>query len=189
MPNESSGGKIAFTSGYFSSFDWKSTRFFCFYATVNTDKFHLVSYYFDLKEREEAVMKCRVIDRGRNPRIVDAAGTWLASYRWQLFVTLTFAVDRVSSERAKKLFEQFAQASGKNVIYFLVVEWHKFRDNVHIHALLGGVENELNWKYGISRVLRYDSKLGARFYLSKFIGSEMVEWDFKLDSMQKERDY
>lgn len=108
-------------------------------------------------------------------------GNWLSPYPWQKFVTFTFGMDRISPDRAKELFEKFAQASGANVIYFMVIEWHKFRDNVHIHSLLGNVENELDWKYGISRVLHYNPKLGARFYLSKFICSERVEWDFKLN--------
>ena len=134
-------------------------------------------------------MKFTVRSVSNKERMVHDMGDWLNPYPWQFFVTLTFAVDRISPDRAKKLFEQFAQASGKNVIYFFVIEWHKFRDNVHIHALLGNVGKELNWAYGISRVLRYNPKLGARFYLSKFIGNEMVEWDFKLDSVKKERDY
>lgn len=134
-------------------------------------------------------MRYTVRHTNNKERLIQDMGNWLNPRPWQWFVTLTFAMDRISPDRAKKLFEQFAQASGINVVYFFVVEWHKFRDNVHIHALLGNVETELNWKYGISRVLRYDPKLGARFYLSKFICSEMVEWDFKLDSTPKERDY
>lgn len=134
-------------------------------------------------------MKFTVRSVSYKERMVHDMGNWLNPYPWQWFVTLTFAIDKISPDRAKKLFEQFVQASGTNVIYFMVIEWHRFRDNVHLHVLLGNVEKELNWEYGIFRALRYNQKLGARFYLSKFISSEMVEWDFKLDSMQKERDY
>ncbi len=125
-------------------------------------------------------MRYTVRSVSNKERMTHDMGDWLNPYPWEWFVTLTFGMDRVSPDRAKKLFEQFTQASGTNVIYFMVIEWHKFRDNVHIHALLGNVENEPDWGYGISRVLRYNPKLGARFYLSKFISSEMVEWDFSL---------
>jgi hypothetical protein len=126
-------------------------------------------------------MKFTVRNVGHKEKMRHDIGTWLNPYPWQWYVTLTFAMDRISPDRAKELFEEFVQASGANAIYFMVIEWHRFRDNVHIHALLGNVENEPDWGYGISRVLRYNSKLGARFYLSKFICSEGVEWDFKLN--------
>jgi len=68
---------------------------------------------------------------------------------------------------------------------------------IHLHALLGNVGTLTTycgrhfavgqwgksccmvhaWPCGIARVMPYDHKLGARFYVSKYIVKQLAEWD------------
>lgn len=79
-------------------------------------------------------------------------------------------------------------ASGKSdgVFWFKALENTRDRGVPHVHALVGGVEGVRRaecwsaWfeEYGFARVLPYDERLGARFYLCKYVTKELGEVEF-----------
>lgn len=116
-----------------------------------------------------------------------AFGDWLNKYSWDWWATFTFKKDK-SPYGAKKAFLRFVKDIKKDVYFFLVIEWHKWRGSVHCHSLIGNVSGIRRltimdkWYdiYGIARILPYNKNLGARYYLSKYLIKEMADWDFYL---------
>lgn len=125
-------------------------------------------------------MKYNENDTSSKSKMIKEIGGWLDAYPWQWFLTLTFAKN-VSPDTAKALFRQFIDDLGEEVTFFVVVEWHRFRDCVHIHSLVGKVDKEISWLHGMKKALPYDKSLGARYYVAKFISSPLADWDFKLN--------
>lgn len=70
--------------------------------------------------------------------------------------------------------------------WFRAREYQEWRGVPHWHLLLGGVQDlrrdgAWQWwfeKYGQGRILPYDSKLGARFYLCKYVTKELGDCEF-----------
>ena len=120
-----------------------------------------------------------------NAEIMRNGAEWLGQYEWQYFSTLTFA-RMVLPERAKALFKEYANQLGHDVIYFMAVEWHKYRQCVHIHALIGKTCRKVSWPYGIDKQLLYNKLLGARHYVSKFISSPNIDWDFNFHPIDEQ---
>lgn len=119
-------------------------------------------------------------------------GEWLNQFKWDWWATFTFRRD-TSPYRAKKSFLRFIRGNlHRHAYYFMVVEWHSYRDCVHLHALVGNVDKVRRlstmdrWyaTYGISRIWPYDTRLGARYYLSKYITKELSDWDFNFGKVQ-----
>lgn len=125
-------------------------------------------------------------------RLRQAFGEWLGRYNWTWWSTWTFR-DEVSPLSAKKVFARFIVRTCPGSWYFLAVEWHRWRDSVHCHALVGGVEgvrrlsvmDEWYRRYGIARIVEYNPKLGARYYLTKYITKELADWDVNLPCKQR----
>lgn len=89
-------------------------------------------------------------------RTQDALLEWIADQprEWRWFVTLTFAGrGQQNADRAMRAFRSWARqvasaalptARAKrtaHVPWIAAVEPHRFRDSVHVHAVLAGVEN------------------------------------------------
>jgi len=59
----------------------------------------------------------------------------------------------------------------------------------HIHALVAGIQgvrrmDMVDWcyrQYGIARILPYNPKLGAGYYLCKYLTKEMSDVEFSAD--------
>jgi hypothetical protein len=132
--------------------------------------------------------------------IKDAWGQWISGLAdWDLFVTLTFRdpVYRPGSNwtrpgwrQAKQAWAQFTDlimsdcAAGRWVRCF---ELQKWRGAPHIHALVSGVDPDLNIKdardwayhqYGLARITQYDPNLGAAWYISKYVESHTFDIEF-----------
>ena len=120
----------------------------------------------------------------------DAFGDWLSQYKWNSFATLTFKRTQ-SLDTAKKSFRNFIERIKKGASYFVVLE--EAGNNLHLHALLGNMDDvkedrvKEEWKsrHGIAQVNKYDAKLGARYYITKSINSDRIDWDFKLKNAKK----
>jgi hypothetical protein len=68
---------------------------------------------------------------------------WLSPFPWQLFATLTFR-RRPTASRADRAFETWIQAIKKaegtaSFCWFRVKEFGAFHDNLHFHAIVGGL--------------------------------------------------
>lgn len=108
-------------------------------------------------------------------------GSFLASFPWDWFVTLTFRgeVGEWGAERKfRKLVRQMRHDAGHRVEWFRVTEWHKFRNVPHYHALFTDCKQLRRLRYvdwwwgqgfGTARVSPYDKQLGAGCYLGKYL--------------------
>jgi len=142
-----------------------------------------------------------------NDEIICSLASWLNNYSWSWFATLTFRFEVSDPLNAKKYFRRWIVKDVQTrvsvpVRYFVAVE--RFRHNLgtHLHSLiwvgvehtLFGVKNVLimpHWRawvsrYGAARILLYDRRLGARYYLGKYITKEICDWDFCLPAQTKQ---
>ena len=63
------------------------------------------------------------------------------------------------------------------------MEYQKERGVPHWHLLMGGLGDErrmawVDWwyeKYGIARIMKHDSKLGARYHMGKYLTKEVAD--------------
>jgi hypothetical protein len=118
---------------------------------------------------------------------------------WDLFFTGTFK-DSFRRDAAIKSFYRWLNSvcwlkgidlDKKGYAWFL--EWHKWRDVPHIHALLRLPGLRTNdklrslWRpwfvhYGRCQVERYNEEMGAGFYLSKYMVKDTFgrgDWDIE----------
>lgn len=123
---------------------------------------------------------------------------------WDWFATLTYR-DRSESEAgynfggwnkigidyARKSVNQFLDMAGdlsgmRDIHWFRAAEYDHNRGVPHWHILLGNMKDALStdawgWWYrdqGFARILKYDERLGARFYLCKYITKSMGDIEF-----------
>jgi len=130
-----------------------------------------------------------------------AMGEWLAELGpWDVFATWTFSrLVQVNGVMfwARRHLRWIEKTAGQPVYAFIGVERGSAGGLLHIHALLGNVAHLKpycgerlapgkwgrdcclvhGWPAGIARVLPYDPKLGARFYVSKYITKRLAEWE------------
>lgn len=114
-----------------------------------------------------------------------AWASWLRGYQWDHYSTLTFRRP-VSQAVAPDLFRGWTrrlnQRAGRRVDWFVVVEWNP-AVGFHLHALVGGTaaltNRELSaaWKWGWTRITRYDPRRGAAAYACKHLAKPSVEHD------------
>ena len=114
---------------------------------------------------------------------------WLNGFDWDWWATFTFRYG-CNPYSAKKSFIRFFNPSGVN--YFYASEWCGDYHGVHIHALVGnchGIRRLTTmdkWfkRYGIARIYAYDKRLGARYYVCKYIVKSVADWDMKINSQK-----
>jgi DNA topoisomerase VI subunit B len=127
----------------------------------------------------------------RFPRaLARAYGSFLSEFRWHWFLTLTFA-EHSSLTTARTAFRRYAssveRAAGTRVYWFRVDEIGAF-GRLHQHALMGNVGSldhavwERRWHRGHSRIVPYDSHLGAAYYVTKFIEFYTCEYELSDDT-------
>jgi len=64
----------------------------------------------------------------------------------------------------------------RSIPYFMCMEWTKIQNRPHTHLLMANLESirrDKWWstwytQYGAARILPYDSRLGAGYYLTKY---------------------
>lgn len=127
-----------------------------------------------------------------------AWGSWLSTLaEWDWWVTLTFrdpAPNKLGWSRpgwayAKGGWDAFTRQLQPCLGY---LQWargfeiQKWRGAPHIHALVGGLDNlryaETGlwwWKnYGMCHIEEYDKKLGAGYYLCKYVTKDLADIAF-----------
>ena len=131
----------------------------------------------------------------------DAMGEWLGQLApWDVFSTWTFSrLTQVGGAMfwAKKHLRWLEEKAQQPIYAFVGVERGKSGGLVHLHALVGNVGHlkafcgeRLTpgvwgrtccmlhaWPCGLARVLPYESQLGARFYVSKYVTKRLAEWE------------
>lgn len=133
--------------------------------------------------------------------VKQAMGQWLGGLApWDVFATWTFS-RLVNVQGAmymgRRHLRWVEKAAGVRVYGFVGVEKGDTGGLIHLHALLGnvahlkaycGVRLEPGqwghaccmvhaWPCGYARVLPYDPKLGACYYISKYITKRLAEWE------------
>lgn len=118
---------------------------------------------------------------------------WVNGYSWTIWLTGTFRPemryrDTINTKRAFVRYINFlSEKYGKHSIqYFMAVERFKSGFDTHVHALLMGVDGlryrEIGeaWRgmYGREQVEGYDKKLGADYYITKYVTKSLCDWDF-----------
>lgn len=121
-------------------------------------------------------------------------GVWLTEYMWRYFVTLTVAPPMdaprhrpwsMSADAMQRAFfrtiTRLEKRTGDAVPYFFAIEGVA-RENVHLHALLGGRggigqrDIEWAWRLGAVDFQLYDPSRGAASYMTKEISSYPDNW-------------
>lgn len=124
---------------------------------------------------------------------------WLTKFSWTFFVTLTFRLPvkgLIALKHARRLLFYMANEEGTEIWSFMAVEWFKSGESVHIHGLVGGdmeAQYRRYWQwwsehYGISWWRVYDGRLGAGYYVTKYIWKEQDGvgwWDFFWEKPRK----
>ena len=119
--------------------------------------------------------------------------------KWEWFATFTFR------DPADPRFPNWTKVGWKSA-HNALQKWHsalvtamdmanptwvacmelQHRGVPHWHLLVGNVENQrrMDWvdwwyeNYGIARILPYEEKLGARYYLGKYLTKEVADIQF-----------
>jgi len=90
------------------------------------------------------------------------------------------------AKRAWREFQKPIQPLLGDLIWVRCFEMQKERGVAHIHALVAGVQgvrrmDMVDWcyrQYGIARILPYNPKLGAGYYLCKYLTKELSDVEF-----------
>lgn len=126
--------------------------------------------------------------------LTKAMNSLITREKWDLFITVTF-FRQTSSLSAKKRFKHFIKYLNtkqrryydKFVKTWLFFEKDRYREGVHIHAFLSGIdsahanylETECNRVFGVSKILPYMPNQNASFYLArKYPLGVLEDFDF-----------
>ncbi len=132
-------------------------------------------------------------------------GDWLSGLaEWEWFVTMTLRDPEelaratpglatwtrpgwASAKRAWRDFAGMARPALGALSWVRMFETQRDRGVPHIHALVGNTDptvrrlDLVDWcfrRWGITRVLEYDARLGASFYLCKYVTKDVADIDF-----------
>jgi hypothetical protein len=137
--------------------------------------------------------------------ISDAFGDWVGGMAdWDWFATMTFrdpsendqkaGWTRIGTGYARTALRKWSDSLQRACFgsdqprWMACMEFQKDRGVPHWHALVSGTgdQRRMDWvdwwyhEYGIARVLPYDKKLGARYYLSKYVTKSMADIQFSV---------
>ena len=142
----------------------------------------------------ESPLDIEIMKTGKHPKkkLQLAWGEFLYRYRWEWFVTLTFAED-IGKEAAIKKQRHWCNLIAKDIygrkwsekgkLYWVcALEYQKY-GRIHFHLLLKGVKNShrLSWmdrwheldRYtGIARIGPVKNRFGTGMYLTKYVSKE-----------------
>jgi hypothetical protein len=130
-----------------------------------------------------------------------AMGEWLGQLApWDVFATWTFSrsvtVDGAMFW-ARRHLRRLEEMAAQRVYSFVGVERGETGGLLHLHALVGNVGHlrafcglrlasgewrhdccmTHSWPVGYARVFPYNPKLGAKFYVSKYVAKRLAEWE------------
>tara|TARA_B110000008_G_C16927442_1_gene547334 strand:+ start:574 stop:960 length:387 start_codon:yes stop_codon:yes gene_type:complete len=123
-----------------------------------------------------------------NIDIVKSYGDWLGKTDWDYFSTFTYRFDikQKQNERLMSGLRENLNSSTLSPLIFYVTEYTNYSYNTHNHMLIKGdgvkdrVESYFRDKkllYGNVVHYPYEKSLGANYYVTKYIGSDKIEWD------------
>ena len=132
-------------------------------------------------------------------QLKQAWGDWLSGLAdWEWFVTMTLRDPPPnkwgwtkpgwsSAKRAWRELVGLARPPLGQLAWVRMFETQGWRGVPHVHGLVANCDPSVrrmdlvDWawnRWGMTRVLQYDPRLGARFYLSKYVIKELADLDF-----------
>lgn len=119
---------------------------------------------------------------------VDQAGDymadWLQTMEWQHFATFTFRTPCRRPDTALRYLRRVLQRfqAKRPLRAFVAVEFHKGKDDVHLHAIIGdpdlwrkGLWESWFYKFGRCQVVPIESVGGVTGYVSKYVTKEIKD--------------
>ncbi len=104
--------------------------------------------------------------------LIGAYESWLNQFHWSLYCTLTFR-SAPSSSKADRIFRQWIsemkEEDGRDDFRWVRITEHgACGDNLHFHAVIGGLHNGSKWPW----MLRWDELAGSAdiFYYRPYAG-------------------
>ena len=127
----------------------------------------------------------------KNIELNNAWGEFLRQFPWDWFATMTIreGIPRnVAAGKFNRFARDVAEAAGLPVGWFRGEEL-TFAGHVHFHALFTNTahlrhsywQDIWNRRAGFARILQYDPRKGATYYVTKYVGTEFAEWDLSDD--------
>ena len=118
-------------------------------------------------------------------------GDWLGKTDWDYFSTFTYRFDikQKQNERLMNGLRKNLESTDLNHFIFYVTEFTNYSYNTHNHMLIkgDGVKDRIESYFRGKNLLYdnvvhypYEKSLGANYYVTKFIGSDKIEWGFIL---------
>jgi hypothetical protein len=112
-------------------------------------------------------------------KLADAWRVLLERYLWTHYCTLTYdsavPLDRWRRDFTNTFIRRLARFSQQPVPWFFVIQSSGGADRPHIHALIAGTQAlsgrqlAATWRFGYTRVVRYDPSRSACGYVSREI--------------------
>ena len=142
--------------------------------------------------------KCNTFNRQVNPLRL-AWVDLLNRYNWDWFATLTFRdlpKTYTAINRTKKWLIVIKKEEKRHIPYFMCLEWTRLQNRPHIHLLMAnleGIRRDKWWstwytQYGAARILPYNKKLGAAYYLTKYVVKDIYQSGmFEIGGLQGDR--
>jgi len=142
------------------------------------------------------------IESVSNLRLRNELAAWINKFDWQFFVTGTFKpeLSYKNTINTKGAFHRWLRVLGvdygkHDIQYFMAVERFKSGDFTHIHALVNGLDGLTyrqigeSWRtlYGMEKVVAYDKRRGAGFYLTKYVTKDLCDWDLRLNKSKNSK--
>ena len=115
-----------------------------------------------------------------------AWGEFLEGLPWDHFVTLTFR-QASGPDYARRAFGQWIRRLEREartrLLWFVGFEDGRLLGRLHLHALVGNTDGlaestlEEAWTPGFARIQRFQPRLGAAHYVTKYITKDMLDYD------------
>ena len=113
---------------------------------------------------------------------------FLGQYRWDWFVTLTFAGDVktfTADNRCNTWLRSLEKAAGHPIAWFRGDECGNRFGKFHMHLLVGSVAHlhRFTWmtrweaRNGWARIFEFNPALGASYYVAKYVTKQFGEWE------------
>lgn len=119
-------------------------------------------------------------------QVRSAWGEFLQGLPWDHYATLTFGI-KSGPDFARRAFggwiRRVEQEAGVPLLWFLGFEDGRQLGRLHLHALVGNTFDvsarfmSKAWKPGFSRIVPYRPRLGAAYYVTKYVTKELLDYD------------
>jgi len=119
-------------------------------------------------------------------KVRNAWGEFLEGLPWDHYTTLTFGI-KSGPDFARRAFgawvRRLEREAGIPLLWFVGFEDGRLLGRLHLHALLGNTYDltpgfmKTLWSSGFSRIVPFQPKLGAAYYVTKYVTKDLLDYD------------